>query len=410
MESINHKVVIIGHGFTSRLAVIRSVAQIGCEVTVIVMAWYKRQGVLDTTKPIDCYSKYINKIYYCYAKDYEGIIDILLTKCIDSNQKVVIIPGNDVSAAIIDANQERLNEFFLFPHIHHTPGFVEKWMDKVRQKELAQRQGLEVPSSHIVKIKSHCYKLPANITYPCFTKPLVTLVGGKKFFKKCDDESSLRDVLEIAGSNEDVKVLVEDFKQIDTEYALLGFSDGNDVIIPGILEILSLAHGGHFGVACQGRVLPVTGFENLISKFKLLVLEIGFVGVFDIDFYRSGNDFYFGELNLRIGGSCYAVTKMGVNLPAMMVRYFYGEDISTMKKNVIGSATFVNERMCMDDWYDGFISTREYQSLLNNSDISFVKDSEDSEPYKVYLREYRMKYMKRIVKHIIGRTKFDKSR
>lgn len=72
MKANNHKVVIIGHGYSSRLAVIRSVGQIGCEVTVIVMTSYKRDGrTLNTKKPIDCYSKYVSHV--CETKSRENM-------------------------------------------------------------------------------------------------------------------------------------------------------------------------------------------------------------------------------------------------------------------------------------------------------------------------------------------------
>ena len=90
---MKQKVVIIGHGFTSRLSIIRSVAQVGCDVTVIVMTGQRRfRKSLKDDKPIDCYSKYVSQTYYCYGKDGEGLIQLLLNKCADKNQKVIIIP------------------------------------------------------------------------------------------------------------------------------------------------------------------------------------------------------------------------------------------------------------------------------------------------------------------------------
>ena len=41
------KVVVIGHSFSSRLSIIRSIAQIGCEITVIVMTGLKRDGITN---------------------------------------------------------------------------------------------------------------------------------------------------------------------------------------------------------------------------------------------------------------------------------------------------------------------------------------------------------------------------
>ena len=395
------KVVIIGHGFTSRLAVIRSVAQVGCEITVIVITGYKRDGkTLNTKKPIDCYSKYVSHIYYSAYRDEQGLVQILLEKCSAPKHKVVIIPDSDFSAAVIDKNQEQLKEQFLFPHIHHSAGAVVEWMDKVKQKNLAVEIGLNVASSSIISIRDKSYNIPDNIDYPCFTKPLATIVGGKQILKKCCNKKDLREILDKAGSIADMQVLVEDFKPIEIEYAVLGFSDGYDAIIPGVIQILELAHGGHFGVACKGKVMPVDGFEDLIAKFKQFILKIGFVGVFDIDFYQSNGDFYFGELNLRIGGSLYAFTKLGVNLPGMMVKSLMGESLTDMKKIVTGNTTFANERMCLGDWYLNYMSTKEYHNVTKSVQISFIKDDEDPIPYKVYKRKFRVLQIKRIVKKL----------
>ena len=46
-------VVIIGHGFTSRLALIRSLAELGCEITVVVTVLHGRLGRLGANaKPL----------------------------------------------------------------------------------------------------------------------------------------------------------------------------------------------------------------------------------------------------------------------------------------------------------------------------------------------------------------------
>lgn len=397
---MKQKVIIIGHGYTSRLCVIRSVAQLGCDITVIVIAGKKKDGSLNTKKPIDCYSKYVNRILYCES-DEDMLIQLLLEKCVDSNQKVVIIPDSDFSAVAIDSNQDILKEYFLFPHINHEQGAVMKWMNKEKQKEMAKLVGLNVAESISVEIKDSKYLFPKHVNYPCFTKPLVTIVGGKSIFKRCDNKTELRTILDIAATFGDMQVLVEDYMIIEKEYAVLGSSDGKDVIMPGVIHILDIAHGGHYGVACRGKVMPIDGFEELIEKFKQFVLRVGFVGIFDIDFYLSDGVFYFCELNLRIGGSCYAITKMGVNLPAMMVKNLCGMDIADMSKEIKESAVYVNERMCMDDWYFRYISTKKYYEMINSAKISFVKEDYDDGPCKIYKREFRKRQIKRVIKKML---------
>ncbi len=395
------KVVIIGHSYSSRLSLIRAVAQIGCEVTVVVMAQPKDKKS-KPVKPIDCYSKYVSHVYYCVRRERDLLVSLLLEKCVDPSQKVVLIPDGDDVVATIDNNKDRLKAHFLFPHITKEPSSMEYWMEKTHQKQLAKEIGLNVTNATIVEIKDGQYTIPSDLQYPVFPKPLATMNGGKGGMRRCDNAKDLSEALDfiINFRTRDTKVLIEDYKEIDTEYALLGFSDGKEVIIPGVLQFLKVSKK-NMGIALQGKVISVKGFEALLEKFKQLVLAIGFVGVFDVDFYKSEGKFYFCELNLRYGGSGYAITKMGVNLPAMMVKHFYGESIEAMNMTITGEAVYVNERMCVDDWNYGYISYKEYRKYIKTADIRFVPDAEDTLPEKMYNRLIRKRLPVNTLKRIL---------
>lgn len=400
---MKQKVVVIGHGYTSRLGVIRALGRTGYEVIVIVMMVNKRKGKPDSSRPIDCYSKYVSQIHYCLPES-EKLIDLLLEKCVDSNQKVVIIPDSDMSAAAIDLNQDRLEKHFLFPQINHRQGEVVDWMSKIRQKETALKVGLNVVRGKVVEVIDGAYSLPSQITYPCFPKPLATLVGAKTGLGKCENEKDLHKSINLLIKRyPSISVLVEEYKKIDVEQALMGISDGHNVLIPGIIHTTSLAMGGHFGVAKRGIIEPCDDYEELLDGFKAFVRETGFVGIFDIDFFKSEGKYYFCEMNFRYGGSGYAYTAMGVNLPAMFVRMITEEAPIDDKALITKSATFVNERMCLEDWYHGFISRGEYKSLLRESDISFVTDDEDTLPGRMYKKMVRVMGLKRIAKRCLGK-------
>ena len=393
------KVVIIGHGSTSRLGIVRAVAEIGCDISVIVMCWHRHSSSqLDTRKPYDCYSKYVSSVYYCFAEDGEGLIRLLLQKCSDPFQKVILLPDSDFSAVTIDDNQSVLSPFFLFPSIRRTPGAIRYWMNKDVQKELARKIGLHVANSTVLEVKNGAFSIPKGVSYPCFTKALVTISGGKHLFKRCNNAVELQSHLEAISKKQDLKVLIEDYKDIETEYALLGFSNGNDIIIPGIIKFLTNT-SSHFGIAMTGMVMPIIGFEEIIDKFKAFVREIGFCGVFDIDFYSSEGQLYFGELNLRFGGSGYAITKMGVNLPAMLVKHFRGEDYSEMKAAIDRTSNYVNERMCEDDWYRGYLTNREYHRRINTADICFISDKKDPRPKLCYNLVHFARSFKKVFSH-----------
>lgn len=401
---MKQKVVIIGHSYSSRLGIIRSVAQMGSEVTVIVMTGYKRDGkTLNTRKPIDCYSKYVSNVYYCHRRDTESLIRILLDKCADEQQKVILFPDSDDSVATIDNHKELLGKHFCFPHIFSGSGSITYWMDKIHQKEAARSVGLNVAEGIVIDIDDGQYSIPVSIQYPCYTKPLATMNGGKGGMHRCGNTQELTKALNeyIATRTRTGKVLAEQYKEIDAEYALLGFSDGKDVVIPGIMQLLIISKKNK-GIALQGKVMPADGFEETIERFKQLVLKIGFVGVFDIDFYESGGKLYFCEMNLRFGGSGYAVTKMGVNLPAMFVKMCQGEDWKVGNMLIQNKAVYTNERMLMDDWNSGHITYKDFNYILQNADIHFVADNDDSQPWRMFQFEIRKRRVVNSIKNMIN--------
>lgn len=399
------RVVIIGQGYTGRLSIIRSVASMGCDITLVVLLPKYLFDRSKREKPVDAYSKYVKRVLYSENYNSEMLISILREQCIALDQKTVLFPDNDFSAAAIDNHRDILKEHFYIPHIHERQGAIEEWMDKVRQKALAESVGLNVANAVVVDVRDGRYTIPDTVHYPCFAKPLMSIVGGKNGLKRCNCTKELEEhINSLLIKFNDFRILCEDYKEIEREYATLGFSDGDEVVIPGILELLHVGHGTHFGVAVQGAVSPINEeFVSLVEQFKTLVKQIGFVGVFDIDFFKSQGKFYFCELNLRFGGSGYAFSKMGVNLPEMMIRHFLGESIKDMNKVVLGSCLYFNERMAIDDWDFGYLSLKDLLKYRKKSEIRFVEDDEDKRPQRVLNKEFRSKVIRKEIKRWIGR-------
>ena len=392
-------VVIIGHGYTSRLAVIRSLGAIGCRITVIVQAFHGRLGRwlrFDGGTPVDCCSKYVDRVLWCPAESESEMVRLLLEKCKDPQRKAVIIPDSDFAAAVIDRHATELSPYFLFPHVGDTPGGLERWMDKSAQKALAREVGLPVADSVVVPVSPQGFTLPEGIAYPCFTKPVQTIHGGKTLHR-CDDAAALRRALAETAAHGASAVLVERFMPIGTEYAVLGCACGTEVVIPGVIVFTENGRR-HFGIARTGKVVPPDGFEDLLGRFREFVRRTGFTGLFDIDFYESGGTLYFSELNLRFGGSGYAVTRQGVNLPALFVRSVCGEDTSGMPRKVTAGATFVNERMCIDDWSFYYLTEAECRARIASADICFVADADDPGPQRKLDRYFRQQRIKRVLR------------
>ena len=396
---MKQKVVIIGHGYLSRLALIRSVGQAGYDVTVIVTMY----GDVNTTRPLDCYSKYVSEVYYCNAKDNDGLIKLLTKHCVSNEQKVIIIPDSDWSASIIDRNRDLLSKNFLFPCINDNSVHIADFMDKERQKKLARDLGLAVPGTTTLHIHDGIMPDLSNIHYPCFTKALTTIVGGKQCFKRCNDENELRNALIAFSKIGFGDILIEDFIDIEREYAVVGLTDSKNVFISGIIQFVENCQC-HLGIARKGKVLPIKGYEELIEHFKQYVKATHFVGLFDIDFLYSKGVFYFCEMNFRYGGSGYAYTMSGVNLPDLFVSVVTGKrNLDDIKTSVVKEQTYVNERMLLDDLSAMNITISDFNRAICTADIRFVHNVNDPKPEQLFRKMVLKAKSKYLLKKLLRR-------
>lgn len=373
-----NRVIVIGHGFSSRLGMIRSFGKMGCEVDVVVIAIPNRFG--HYRMPIDCRSKYVRKVFFSPSGNREALIELLLKNCVGQDERHVLVPDSDFAASTIDLHQNRLRDYFLFPNINHTPGQIVHWMNKLNQKNLAREVGLNVASGQVIRIVDGEFTIPKTLPYPCFPKPLASAYGGKRGLRKCNDEKELFALL--SGFNvKNLDVLVEDYIEINREFAVVGFADRNQVMIPAVIYLADQGKSAHRGVAKHGELLPKEGFEELLGAFETFVRKLQFTGLFDIDFYESRGTFYFGEMNMRYGASGYALFKEGINLPEVLYHSLIGQPENSVS-DLSHRSSFMNERVCVDDWFAGCVSFSELRKELDNKEKGFVFEIDDMAPYR----------------------------
>ena len=174
----------------------------------------------------------------------------------DSSQKVILMPVDDYAASTIDDNTDMLKSDFLFPNIIMEQGAINRLMDKNVQKRKAINAGLNVAKGWCISIENGRYSLPSDLKYPVFPKPQISFKGNKRCKKRCGSDQELKSVLDEVASQRDCPMLLEQYIKIDKEYALLGLSDGSNVVIPGVIQLLESGKGGHRGVTLNGVIIP----------------------------------------------------------------------------------------------------------------------------------------------------------
>ena len=399
----NIKIAILGRNYTSLLGMIRAVGELNFDITVIkTVPNYSKPSHLKRfikkmvyDKDIEASSKYV-KEYVCINQKSSIIVDMLRSLVTSSEDVIILLPTDDFTTSVIDSNQDLLRKNFIFPNIDNETGKIVAYMDKNKQKQLAKKAGLLVADGKVLELVDGKYSIPLDINYPVFTKPQVSFKGDKTFMKKCDNKKELNELLKSIPTSLKCPILVEEYIEIEKEYAILGCSVNDEVIMPGIIQMLKSGNGAHKGVTMLGKIKPLNENKTLVNSLEKFIKNLGFSGLFDIDLYESNGKIYFNELNLRFGASGYAITAAGVNLPEFYVKKVLNENATELQD--IKESHFVNEKVCLDDYSQGFMNYKEYKKIINDSDIRFIKNNSDTNPYKIFKRKEMITRIKRKLK------------
>jgi len=385
------RVVVAGRNYCSNLCMARAIGRAGYEVEILRL-FKKRPRIKELMKQLmpDAYSKYVKAYHVCILSGKEERVVRRLKNLADPNRKMLLVPVDDLVANIIDDYLDELSEFYLISNVDGCPGAINRMMSKGVQKELALKAGLPVVNSCVIKSENGEFEIPSSVTYPCFMKPNISKNGLKSTMQKCENEEELIAALTELAQKKDIEILVEDYVEIEREYSILGLSTKDGVIGPGFFGAEKGGHKERRGVALTGKVRPCEEHEELINKILEFIGTLNFEGLFDVDLLETKDGkMYFIELNLRFGGSGYAITQSGVNLPGMFADYMVlGKPIDLNCKIERTGSTFVSEKIMIEEYLNGFLTMDEMKHIMKESDIHFIKDESDKKPYRHFRKFY----------------------
>lgn len=380
------RVLVAGRNYSSNLCMARAVGMAGYEVEVFrLFKVLPEFGTIRRYLKPDAYSKYVKAFHVCVSLNKNQIIFEKLLAIADKRKRMLLIPTDDLVADVIDEHYKKLQKYYILPNVHGISGEVGRLMSKDVQGSLARAAGLPVINSCLITVK-HGKKpiIPGSVIYPCFVKPNISKNSSKGKMRRCNNETDLRRTLRRYAREGDVEMVCQEFVAIEKEYSILGVSTKDGAIGPGFFCADAGGHGGRRGVALMGRVLPLDKYKELIDKVVSFVGSLGYEGLFDVDLIEDKNGkFYFVELNLRFGGSGYAITASGLNLPGMYADYaVFGKPIDMNAKIERPGKSFLNERVALGEYLGGFITYKDIKAAEKKADICFIKNDEDPKPYR----------------------------
>ena len=237
-------------------------------------------------------------------------------------EKAVVIPTGDPAALFLDEHYDALSEHFVLPSIKNKQGEIARLMSKIEQFELSTKRGVNVAGTWLVTKKTLDRVLKA-LPDKVIIKPNVSAYGEKSDIKVVKGHNEIHKTLRRLLDKGYSEVIVQEYINFDKEQSLMGVSYKGEVIIPGVVNKLTLTPS-KAGTSSYGQIIPTDEYPYDIKPLISLIAALGYDGLFEIEFFVKDGAVFFNELNLRNSANVYAFMGDGVNYLDVYLSQIYG--------------------------------------------------------------------------------------
>jgi carbamoyl-phosphate synthase large subunit len=213
-----------------------------------------------------------------------------------------------------------------------SPDAIDRAEDRERFKQLLQTLGLNQPPNGTAVSFEQAAVIARQIGYPVLVRPSYVL-GGRAMEIVYDDEG-LRDYMERAvQASPDHPILVDKFLEDAIEMDVDAVSDGKRVVVGGIMEHIEEAgiHSGDSACSLPPRSVGEALLEEIREQTRAMALELGVVGLINIQFAIKDRLVYVLEVNPRASRTVPFVSKaIGVPLAKLAAQVMLGATLEEL--------------------------------------------------------------------------------
>lgn len=360
--TINNMVCVIGGDHHNMLGIIRMLGEKKVTVKAIITS--------DSKKTFCDKSKYLKECFFINnEKD-------IISKIKEFPKGTILIPTGDDAAFILDKHYDKLENNYIVPSINKCSGYIHKYMNKFYQSELLKKYNLKVANSYILNIGDNISKYKK---YPLILKPLLSIEGKKSDITIVENFSELNSAVLLLKKLGYKRILVQDYINMDYECGLNGCSCDGQTVIPAVLRKIRrfpLKKGN----VSFGKIIPLDNVELDFSPIYKMLKDINYNGLFDIEIFVNGNDYYVNEINFRNSGNSYVYTKGGVNIALIWVMLNLNKNIDD-KKCVSKEYYFRDEILELKQLFQKNITFCLFLNSLFKSKCNFILNFRDPKPF-----------------------------
>jgi carbamoyl-phosphate synthase large subunit len=215
------------------------------------------------------------------------------------------------------------------PILGTSPDAIDRAEDRERFDAVLEKLGLARPPSGLARSPEEAEQVAARIGYPVLVRPSYVL-GGRAMMIVHEVEA-LRDYMRFAvKASPEHPVLVDRFLSDATEVDVDAISDGERVVIGGIMEHIEEAgvHSGDSACSIPPYSLSRAVIDEITRATRSLALELGVRGLMNVQYAVKDEAVYVLEVNPRASRTIPFVSKaIGVPLAKLAALVMAGKTL-----------------------------------------------------------------------------------
>ncbi|WP_100658369.1 carbamoyl-phosphate synthase large subunit [Alteromonas flava] len=215
------------------------------------------------------------------------------------------------------------------PIIGTSPDAIDRAEDRERFQQMVNKLGLKQPANATVSNMEEALVKAEEIGFPLVVRPSYVL-GGRAMEIVYDLKDLRRYLNEAVKVSNDSPVLLDRFLDDAIEVDIDAVSDGETVVIGGIMEHIEQAgvHSGDSACSLPPYSLPKTIQDVMREQVRAMALELNVVGLMNTQFAVKDGEVYLIEVNPRAARTVPFVSKAtGVPLAKIAARVMAGQSL-----------------------------------------------------------------------------------
>lgn len=203
--------------------------------------------------------------------------------------------------------------------------------DRERFDALLEKLGIARPKGHTVKTTEQALAAGNELGYPVLLRPSYVL-GGQNMIIAFSDEDVTEYMSIILNENPDNIVLIDKYV-MGTEIEVDAICDGEDILIPGIMEHIERAgiHSGDSIAVYPSQNISDKNKEEIIEYTKQLATALNTKGLVNIQYIISNGKIYVIEVNPRSSRTIPYISKVtGVPMIKLATECMVGKKLKKL--------------------------------------------------------------------------------